>query len=180
MSQAPITLGGIPISSDAPTFLTVLAIHVAAGLTAVVSGVVAMLSQKGPGRHPRAGTVCYWSLGVVFATMTFLAVTRWAHDYHLFILGALAFVAATAGRHFAPSRTAGRVRIHIVAIGSSYILLLTAFYVDNGAALPVWRNLPTLAYWLVPLLVGAPLIARALRHPIAFAEHRRRASTGAA
>jgi hypothetical protein len=47
-------------------------------------------------------------------------------------------------------------------MGASYILLLTAFYVDNGKNLPVWRTLPHPAYWLLPSAVGLPLVARAL------------------
>ena len=47
-------------------------------------------------------------------------------------------------------------------MSASYILLLTAFYVDNGKNLPVWQRLPHLAYWLVPSAVGLPLVARAL------------------
>jgi hypothetical protein len=63
-------------------------------------------------------------------------------------------------------------------MGSSYILLLTAFYVDNGAHLPLWRELPTLAYWLRPAAIGLPIIAATLRrHPLAQAE-RRMARTG--
>jgi hypothetical protein len=47
-------------------------------------------------------------------------------------------------------------------------LLLTAFYVDNGKSLPLWRWLPPIAYWLLPAAVGVPLIVRAfLRHPLA-------------
>jgi hypothetical protein len=45
-------------------------------------------------------------------------------------------------------------------MSASYILLLTAFYVDNGKHLPVWRSLPHLAYWLLPSAVGLPLVAR--------------------
>ena len=53
-------------------------------------------------------------------------------------------------------------------MGASYVLLLTAFYVDNGRSLPIWRDLPELAYWLLPGLVGAPFMAWALlRHPLA-------------
>jgi hypothetical protein len=49
----------------------------------------------------------------------------------------------------------------------SYILLLTAFYVDNGPHLPLWRLLPPLAFWLLPSFVGAPLLVLALRrHPL--------------
>jgi hypothetical protein len=53
-------------------------------------------------------------------------------------------------------------------MGLSYILLLTAFYVDNGKSLPLWKELPPIAYWLLPAAVGMPLIIHALlRHPLA-------------
>jgi hypothetical protein len=48
-------------------------------------------------------------------------------------------------------------------MGGSYIALLTGFYVDNGAFLPVWDRLPHLTCWLLPSLIGEPLIWRALR-----------------
>jgi hypothetical protein len=48
-------------------------------------------------------------------------------------------------------------------MSASYVLTLTAFYVDNGHSLPLWKELPTVAYWLIPAVVGAPLIVRALR-----------------
>jgi hypothetical protein len=38
---------------------------------------------------------------------------------------------------------------------------------DNGQNLPVWRHLPHVTYWLVPFVVGVPLIVRAvLYHPL--------------
>ena len=35
-------------------------------------------------------------------------------------------------------------------MGASYIFMLTAFYVDNGKNLPLWRELPQIAFWLDP------------------------------
>ena len=114
---------------------------------------------------------------IVWVTMAGLAAVRWAEDYHLFVLGTLALAAAVAARRAVRRQ---HVRWHLIGMGSSYILLLTAFYVDNGAHLPLWRELPALAYWLVPAAVGLPLIAVTLRrHPLARAE-RRRAHPGAA
>jgi hypothetical protein len=52
-------------------------------------------------------------------------------------------------------------------MGLSYVLLLTAFYVDNGKSLPLWRELPSIAYW-PPAAFGLPLIVYVLiRHPLA-------------
>jgi hypothetical protein len=60
------------------------------------------------------------------------------------------------------------VRLHLTGMGLSYVLLLTAFYVDNGHSLPLWKDLPSITYWLTPAALGIPLIVLALlRHPLA-------------
>jgi hypothetical protein len=171
MSPAPITVAGIPIPSDSPAFLAVLAVHILAGVGSVTTGLIAMLSPKGPGRHSRFGTLYYRCLAVVFASMAILSAMRWLDDYHLFILGTLSFGAASVARRAVRRQTGRWVRLHVTGMGLSYVLLLTAFYVDNGKNLPVWRDLPTLSYWLLPAAVGIPIILRALwRHPLARAE----------
>ena len=159
---------GIPIPSTSPIFLSVVALHVLVGLVCVVAGAIAMLSPKRSGRHPTFGTIYYWSLVVVFVSATGLSVVRWAEDYHLFILGLLALIAASLGRTARRRRWARWVPVHISGMGLSYILLLTAFYVDNGKSLPLWKDLPSISYWLLPAAIGIPLIIRALlRHPLA-------------
>ena len=169
MTDGDMTIvAGIEIPSTNPVFLTVVGIHVLLGLAGTVTGVIAMLSRKRAGRHPRYGTIYFWCLGGVFLTASSLAAVRWAHDYHLFILGALSFAAAYVGRQARRQRRRYWVRLHITGMGSSYVLLLIAFYVDNGKSLPLWRDLPPIAYWLLPAAVGIPLIVRALLwHPLA-------------
>ena len=154
---------GIEVPSTDPVFLTVVGFHVLAGLVCVVTGAVAMLSVKRPGRHPSFGTIYFWFLLAVFASATALSVVRWAEDYHLFILGALAFAAASLGRSARRQRWRSWVRLHILGMG----VLLTAFYVDNGPNLPLWRELPHWAFWVLPGAIGIPIIARALLwHPL--------------
>jgi hypothetical protein len=52
-------------------------------------------------------------------------------------------------------------------MGTSYILMLTAFYVDNGKNLPLWRELAEIAFWFLPSAIGVPLILYTLlRHPL--------------
>ncbi|HYK63684.1 MAG TPA: DUF2306 domain-containing protein [Patescibacteria group bacterium] len=155
-------VAGIEIPSDSPAFLSILAIHVPLGLLAVVTGAIAMLKEKRRGGHTRFGSIYFWSLGALFVTSTALAAMRWSDDYHLFVLGALAFAAAILGREVRRRRWNMRVDLHVVAMGVSYIAMITAFYVDNGKNLPLWRDLPCAAYWLIPSAVGIPLIVRAL------------------
>ena len=167
MGDGTTDIAGIEIPSANPVFLTVVGIHVLLGLACVVAGAMAMLSPKRRGRHPGYGTIYFWCLAGVFLTAAALAAVRWAQDYHLFVLGALSFAAAYFGRRARQERWRHWVRLHITGMGSSYVLLLIAFYVDNGKSLPLWRDLPALAYWLVPAAIGAPLIVRALLwHPL--------------
>ena len=61
-----------------------------------------------------------------------------------------------------------QVELHIAGMGLSYILMLTAFYVDNGRSLPLWKELPQIAFWLLPAALGLPLLLHAMaRHPLA-------------
>ena len=167
MDGNPFVIGGIEVPSDAPLFLLVLGVHILFGLICVVTGCVAMLSVKRQGRHPRYGTYYYWSLTVVFTTVVVLSAVRWSENYHLFILGSLSLAAAATGRSARRRRWRNWIRLHIGSLGASYILLLTAFYVDNGPSLPLWNRLPPIAFWFLPALVGTPLIVWALlRHPL--------------
>jgi hypothetical protein len=174
-------VAGIPIPSTSPWFLGVVALHVAMGLVCVVVGAAAMLARKGRGRHSRYGTIYFWFLSGVFVTATALSIARWRENDHLFVLGVLSFGAAVAGRQMLRSGpiTRTRLRLHLVGMAASYVLLLTAFYVDNGKNLPLWKELPTIAYWLIPAAVGVPLVIRTLlRHPLVRPTHRRAGNIG--
>jgi hypothetical protein len=152
---------GDQVGSTAPMFLAFLAVHVLAGLTAVVTGAAAALVRKGSPRHIRAGRWYYRAITVVFATATVLAALRWRQDHYLFLIGAVAFAAATIGyqhrRRHRPGDTG-----HIAGMGIAYVAMLTAFYVDNGPRLPLWDRLPVLVFWLLPSAIGAPIIIRAV------------------
>jgi hypothetical protein len=167
MADDITVVAGIPIPSTSLVFLTLVAVHVLFGLACAVAGVVAMLSRKARGQHSDFGTIYYWSLVGVFVTATALAAVRWVEDYHLFILGALGLAAAHWARRAARRRWHGWVRQHIAGMGLSYVLLLIAFYVDNGKSLPLWKELPEWAFWLLPSAIGTPIIIYTLlRHPL--------------
>lgn len=160
------SVAGIEIPSIDPVFLTVvLGVHIPLGLACVVVGALAMLSQKRSGRHSNFGTIYFWCLLALFGSTTFLSLMRWDENYHLFILGAMSFACAWTGRAALRHRWRYWVRLHIAGMGLSYVVMLVAFYVDNGKQLPVWKDLPHLMYWLIPIAVGTPLIVRALLWP---------------
>jgi hypothetical protein len=157
-----VDIAGIHVPDAGPAFFTALALHVAAGATCVAAGVVATTAGKRPGRHPRAGTVYLYGIGVVFATATVMAVLRWRHDWQLFAIATVAFSLAAFGWWARRRRVHRWMAWHGSAMAGSYIALFTGFYVDNGPQLPLWDRLPHLLYWLLPAAVGVPLTWRAL------------------
>src|SRR5258705_10602086 len=91
-------VAGIEVPSVSPVFLTMVAFHVVVGMACVITGLIAMLSKKRPGRHPTFGTIYYWCLAAVFASAPGLLALPRAGDYHSFILGAPSFGARTLVR----------------------------------------------------------------------------------
>lgn len=163
----PIDIQGFQIPSNAPLFLIILSIHILAGLICVAVGVFAMLAKKQRGFHSKSGTVYYVSLAVVFTTASVMAFLRWKEDYYLFILGSLSFLFASTARWAIRKKWQKWSIVHITEMGLSYIFLLTAFYMDNGKFLPVWKDFNPLVYWILPGAIGIPIIIRTLlKHPL--------------
>jgi hypothetical protein len=160
--QSASDILGVPVPSDAPAFLLALGVHIAAGVTAAASGATAGFVRKTGRLHPRAGLIYWWALTLIFGSSVVMSVVRWPSDIHLLAIGSVAFVAGTAG---ALSRWLRRPKghsLHIISMGTSYIAVLTGFYVDNGPHLPGWNQLPQWMFWVLPAAVGVPLVVRAL------------------
>lgn len=157
-----IEVVGLHVPDGGPVFVAALAVHVAAGVTAVVAGLLAATAGKRSGRHPRAGTVYLYAIGGVFVTATVMATLRWRQDRHLLAIALVAFGLAMLGWWARRRRPRRWLAWHGTGLAGSYIVLLTGFYVDNGDELPLWDRLPPVAYWLLPALVGVPLTVRAL------------------
>ena len=163
MDPGSTNIGGIVIPSTNPTFLAVaVGAHIPLGIACVVIGAMAMLSRKGRGRHSTFGTIYFWCLLALFVSAAFLSIMRWSENYHLFILGAAAFGCAWFARSALRLRWPHWIRLHISGMSLSYVVMLIAFYVDNGKQLPIWKDLPYFTYWLAPAVVAAPLIVWAL------------------
>ena len=142
-----------------PLDRVIVFIHVPAGALAALAGAGAMLAPKGGSVHRWCGRAYLRALVVLTVTGLALAAIRGPGFAHL---GALGVIAALLGIVGYAARRTPVASTHIACMGASYIAMLTAFYVDNGPKLPVWRELPPISFWFLPTLVGAPLIARAI------------------
>lgn len=138
--------------------LLFISLHIPAGLIALTAGIVAMLSRKGAWWHRRAGDTYLVAIAVIAVTATGLVATRGPQFSHLLALAALAAALAYGG-YFMRRNNQG---LHIAAMGLSYVVIVTAFYVDNGPKLPFWNQFPAIVFWLGPLAIGLPIIIRAM------------------
>jgi hypothetical protein len=154
---------GIPVQSTDRFFLLFVVVHIVISFIAVISGLFAMLSDKGKGRHRYFGTAYFWSMLSSFCTIVILSIMRWPHNLYLLSIGVVAISSTLGGYWLAKRRTLNWPRYHTICMGASYILLMTGFYVDNGKNLPFWKLFPQWSFWVFPAVVGVPIIIYALR-----------------
>ena len=154
------------IPSDNNLLLIILGIHIASGLTCVISGLVAMLSNKVKKVHPAAGRIYYWGMVFVFITVILILIMKPPINIPILILDFFTFLFTYLGKRLARLNNPSRTRLHIICMGLSYILLLTGFYVDDGKNLPFWNQFSQLFFWLFPSVIGIPIILYTLlRYP---------------
>jgi hypothetical protein len=161
-------IDGFPLSFSLP-----LMVHALVGLTAGVTGVLAFRAPKRRGRHHRWGKCYLWAYTVVFLTATILSVQHWPADAYLFLLATLGYGFALGGytaRRFRQESLVRRllgkqwVVAHIVGVIGSYVVLWTAFYVDNAHLIPGLKQLPTLTFWVLPTVIALPFLVVSISH----------------
>lgn len=159
------------IDSFPLTFFLPLAVHVMAGLTTGVTGVLAFRVPKRQGPHYHWGTRYLWAYTMVFLTATLLSVQRWEADGYLFYLAMIGYGFALLGygaRHFRQKllirSVLGKqwISVHIMGMIGSYVVLWTAFYVDNAHLIPLLNHLPPLTFWVLPSLISLPFLVLSL------------------
>lgn len=159
-------IDGLPLS-----FFLPLVVHAASGLTTGVTGVLAFRAPKRRGGHYRWGKSYLLAYTVVFLTAIILSVQRWSADAYLFALATTGYGLALGGygaRRFRREpllvRVLGKQWIvaHIVGVIASYVVLWTAFYVDNAHLIPGLNRLPTFTFWVLPTVIALPFLVVSL------------------
>ncbi len=159
-------IDGFPLS-----FFLPLVVHALAALTTGVTGVITFSRPKRSVRHPRWGVRYLWAYTVVFFTAIILSVQHWPDDASLVVLATIGYGFALGGYGARRFRQEPRVRrvlgnqwivAHIVGMIGSYVVLWTAFYVDNAHLIPGLKQLPTLTFWVLPGLIALPFLVVSL------------------
>jgi hypothetical protein len=155
------------------SFFLSLVVHALAALTTGVTGVMTFSRSKRSARHSKWGMRYLWAYTVVFLTAILLSVQHFPTDAYLVVLATLGYGAALGGYGARRLRQQPMMRrvlgdqwivAHIVGMIGSYVVLWTAFYVDNAHLIPGLKQLPTLTFWVLPTMIALPFLVVSLSH----------------
>ncbi len=144
---------------------SLLALHVTTGSLGLVLGPIAVWASRRGQLEGGAGSAYHWSVLAVCLTACGLVALDFRALWWLLLLAGLSYVLALLGFLAPRRRWRGWVRAYARGQGGSYIALVTALLVVSieGTA--------SVAAWVLPTLVGHPLIERR----VAWLEARERA-----
>ncbi len=132
--------------------------HIITGLVCLITGVVAMSSRKKKGKHTVSGEIYHWSYILVFVTAVVMSILHWEESAYLFYIGVFSYALALLGYLSAKIRWKNWLGSHIGGMLGSYIGIVTATIVVNVPKIPILNELPPLLFWLLPTIIGTPLI----------------------
>ena len=135
----------------------ILALHVAAGAAGLALGPLAWWTERHAPRRSRPGVAYHWAVLAVSLTAIALAALNWSALWWLVPLAVVSYALALLGLLFSCRRASGSDRMYAHGQGGSYIALLTALSVVSVHG--PWE----VAAWVLPTLVGLPLIERRAR-----------------
>jgi hypothetical protein len=117
-----------------------------------------MSSRKRKGKHTVFGEIYHWLYVVVFITAVTMSIIYWEESAYLFYIALFSYALALLGYLSAKMRWNKWVGSHIGGMLGSYIGIVTAAIVVNVPKVPILNELPILLFWLLPTIIGTPLI----------------------
>lgn len=106
---------------------TLLALHVASGVTGLLIAPAALAAPKRRGRHTRLGYAYLVAVTGVCASAVGLAALHWSRLWWLAAIGVATEAAALTGLVVRLRRPPGWVPLHVSFMCGSYVSLVTAF-----------------------------------------------------
>jgi hypothetical protein len=131
-----------------------LIVHISAGCAGLLIGAAALAARERRRWHVRFGLAYQAVVAVMTTTAVALAATAAVTPWGLAVIAVATEGAAVTGWVVARRRRPGWLPLHISLMAGSYVSFVTAALVVN------WSS--PLA-WVLPTLIGSPLIARAAR-----------------
>jgi hypothetical protein len=140
------------------TFTFLLIIHIIAGSFCLLTGAINFSVKKEKGYHTRIGEWYHIGYFLVFLTSVGMAIINWSESAYLFYIAIFSYGLALFGYVARKIRWRGWLSMHIGGMAGSYIGIITAVLVVNGAAIPLINQIPSLLLWFMPTIIGTPII----------------------
>lgn len=134
-----------------------------AGVLGLITGPIAMIASKKKGVHTRIGSLYFCLVALVCASALVLAFRKWEQNWWFVLIALFSFHFALKGFRAARNRKAGWLGDHISGMLGSYIALATAALVVNSGSFASDHAVPTVFLWVLPTMIGIPLIRLATR-----------------
>jgi hypothetical protein len=139
----------------------IIVIHAASGGTALALGLIGMISRKRRGLHTVNGILFHVAALVTCVTASVISFQSWDTHWWLFLIALFSYIAVALGHVSARVRWQGWIPFHIICQCSAYISMTTAFLVVNRSILPKFVGIPSYWSWIIPTVIGTPLIVLA-------------------
>ena len=124
----------------------------------LLTGLLAGLSKKKRGNHTVFGEIYHGSFVFVFISAVVMSIMHWDESAYLFYIGVFSYSLAFLGYLSAKIRWKNWLGTHIGGMLGSYIGIFTATLVVNVNRIPVLNEYPVLWFWLLPTIIGTPII----------------------
>ncbi|WP_078544443.1 DUF2306 domain-containing protein [Litchfieldia alkalitelluris] len=141
-------------------FYLLLILHIISGAICLLTGLVAAFKKKRKGVHTFTGEIYHWSYLIVFSTAVAMSIIKWDESAYLFYIAIFSYGLALTGYLAKKMRKRNWLGLHIGGMLGSYIGIVTATLVVNANNIPFISELPTLLIWVLPTIIGIPLIFR--------------------
>lgn len=135
-----------------------LILHIISGSFCLLLGAINLSVKKKKGWHTGIGEWYHNSYIIVFITSVGMAIIHWSESAYLFYIAFFSYGLAFLGYLAGKIRWRNWLIAHISGMAGSYIGIITAVLVVNGMNIPLINQIPPLALWFIPTIIGTPII----------------------
>jgi len=139
-------------------FGTILNIHIAVGTIGLLLGPAVLFGRKRRSAHPILGEIYHGVMFGICATAVTLAFLNWSQLQAFLYIGTGSYAFALVGYVAGKVRWRNWLATHVIGQCGSYIAIVTAVLVVNWKRLPGSGGGDSVWSWLLPTLVGTPII----------------------
>jgi hypothetical protein len=135
-----------------------LNVHIALGCIGLILGPFVLFGRKERRIHPNLGEVYHAVMFGICATAVTLALLDWNELWGFLYIGSGSYAFAFVGYISGKLRWRSWLVSHVIGQCGSYIAIVTAVLVVNWKRLPGSGGKDSVWSWLLPTLVGTPVI----------------------